>query len=497
MFLQLLLTLGGVLGLDASNSTLANSSLSDSTSYSNSSSYSNSTSHPNSSYNYTNSYSSQDFQYQGVALGGWLILEPYITPSLFLRFNETSHNVSDIPNDEYHFCEILGQDEASQRLAEHWATWYNETDFANIKSYGFNMVRIPIGYWAFDMLDDDPYVLGAQDYLDKGIEWAHNNDLKVWIDLHGAPGSQNGFDNLGRFLDNKPQWQNETRYVNLTESVLRQIYEKYGSGEFSEKYGDTVLGIEVLNEPLGPMLSMAKLKQFYTQTYEDARLGQETNNTIVFHDAFQGSGYWDDFKSTSGNGTGRLQNYNILIDHHHYEVFSAGQLNSTIAQRIQAIVDYTSGIQDELDSHPAIVGEWSAALTDCAPWLNSVHYGSRWEGTYPYANAPISNSQISCPNINIWSKWTETHKKNTRKFVEIQLDQYESKSLGWIFWCYKTETTIEWDFVRLSEYGLFPQPFSDRKYIVNGTDTDKTSEGAASRPSFLALLGTFTLLLWF
>lgn len=443
----------------------------------------------NSSYPYTIAQTSNSFQYQGVALGGWLVLEPYITPSLFLAFNETGHTGNGtIPNDEYNYCVFLGQEEASKRLQEHWLTWYNETDFANIKGYGFNMVRVPIGYWAFDMLDDDPYVLGAQDYLDNAIEWAYKNDLKVWIDLHGAPGSQNGFDNSGHFLASKPQWQAKQEYVNLTELVLRQIYTKYGSSEFSEKYPDTVIGIEVLNEPLGPKLSMSKLKSFYSSTYEDARLYQDTNNTIVFHDAFQSLGYWDDYKLDLGNGSTRTQNYNILIDHHHYEVFSSGQLNSSIAQHILNIVDYSSSIEDELSSHPAVVGEWSAALTDCAPWLNSVHYGTRWEGTYPYSNDPIVSKLISCSDINVWSKWTKEHKKNTRKFIEIQLDQYSNKSLGWIFWCYKTETTIEWDFVRLAEYDLFPVPFSDRKYISNGTDTDPDSSGSTKQPALSAVL---------
>lgn len=100
-------------------------------------------------YNYTNTVSSDDFVYRGVALGGWLVLEPYITPSLFLAFNETSRNSSDIPKDEYHFCKELGHEEASARLKEHWDTFYNELDFEDIKNYGLNMVRIPVGYWSF------------------------------------------------------------------------------------------------------------------------------------------------------------------------------------------------------------------------------------------------------------------------------------------------------------------------------------------------------------
>lgn len=420
--------------------------------------------------------------HRGVNLGGWLVLEPYITPSLFLAFNATSGNVSAIPNDEYNFCKLLGSAEALRRLQQHWSTWYNESDFADIASYGFNMVRVPVGYWAFETLAGDPYVLGAQAYLDKAIQWAHQHGLKVWIDLHGAPGSQNGFDNSGQFLADKPGWQKRVEYVELTKRVLRQIYAKYGAANVTQQYGDTVLGVEVLNEPLGPLLSMLLLEAFYNDTYADARLDLATNNTVIFHDAFQAAGYWDDFLAERGLLLlGRLQNYNILIDHHHYEVFSAGQLAATIAEHIASIVSYASGIEAELLAHPAVVGEWSAALTDCTPWLNSVHYGTRWEGTYPYSNSAIDNGVIgSCADINTWDRWSEKHKVNTRKFVEIQLDQYESKAHGWIFWCYKTETSIEWDFKRLAEYGLFPQPFSDRKYIVNGTDT-KPSASAAPR----------------
>lgn len=453
----------------------------------------------NVSFNYTNSYSSSEFQYQGVALGGWLLLEPYITPSLFLTFNETSRNVSDIPNDEYHYCEYLGYDEAESRLQQHWSTFYNESDFADIKAYGFNMVRVPIGYWAFDMLDDDPYVSGAQDYLDLAIQWAHAYDLKVWIDLHGVPGSQNGFDNSGLFLANKPGWQKKQENIDLTVRVLRQIYTKYGSSNFSATYGDTVLGIEVVNEPLGTSLDMDKLESFYNETYLDARVYQDTNNTIVFHDAFQGLGYWDDFLDEPGPLIGRLASYNILIDHHHYELFTASQLNSSIAQHISNIKNYASSIGDELDAHPAVVGEWSAALTDCCPWLNSVHYGSRWDGTYPYTNSAIDNDSIGlCATINTWSKWSDKHKRDTRKFIEIQLDQYGLKMNGWIFWCYKTETAIEWDFKRLAAYGLFPQPFSDREYIVNGTDTKPDSAGTRAgvsvRMAAVAVVLAFVLL---
>ncbi|CAH2354278.1 glucan 1,3-beta-glucosidase 2 [[Candida] railenensis] len=421
----------------------------------------NSTLHPNISQSSVvqPEYNSKSFQYKGVALGGWLLLEPYITPSLFLAFNETDSSAN-IPVDEYHYCETLGETEASKRLQKHWSTFYNESDFARIKSYGLNMVRIPIGYWAFKKLSSDPYVVGAQEYLDLAIEWANANDLMVWIDLHGVPGTQNGFDNSGYRDIGYPGWFNDTENLDLTYEVLNEIYTKYGDSS-NQTYVDTILGIEVVNEPYGPNLNLSTLKEFYTLTYKDARDLQSINNSIIFHDAFQSIGYWNDYLNTTSFS-------NILIDHHHYEVFTFGALNMTIAEHISSIKSYSSSIEsNEGDANPALVGEWSAALTDCAPWVNGVGLGARYAGEQPYDNDFIGE----CDNINNFKKWTKERKKDYRKYVEIQLDQYENYTMGWIFWCFKTETTIEWDFEKLVQLDLMPQPLSDRKYIVNGTDT--------------------------
>ena len=48
-----------------------------------------------------------------------------------------------------------------------------------------NHVRIPIGYWAFEVSAGEPYVQGQLPYLEKALDWAQANGLKVIIDLHG------------------------------------------------------------------------------------------------------------------------------------------------------------------------------------------------------------------------------------------------------------------------------------------------------------------------
>lgn len=51
-------------------------------------------------------------------------------------------------------------------------------------------VRLPVGYWAFDLQPGDPYVQGQIPYLERALQWCRQANLKVWIDLHGVPGSQ-------------------------------------------------------------------------------------------------------------------------------------------------------------------------------------------------------------------------------------------------------------------------------------------------------------------
>ncbi|GME85109.1 unnamed protein product [Ambrosiozyma monospora] len=118
----------------------------------------------------------QNDKLYGVNAGGWLLLEPYITPSIFI---DVGGDDSSMPVDEYHYTKQLGKKEASEKLQKHWSIWITEDDFEKMVEYGLNFVRIPIGYWAFELLDDDPYVQGQVEYLDKAIGWARKNGLKM------------------------------------------------------------------------------------------------------------------------------------------------------------------------------------------------------------------------------------------------------------------------------------------------------------------------------
>ena len=49
-----------------------------------------------------------------------------------------------------------------------------------------NHVRLPIGYWAFDVAPGEPWIQGQLPYLTKAVTWAQKYNLKVIVDLHGG-----------------------------------------------------------------------------------------------------------------------------------------------------------------------------------------------------------------------------------------------------------------------------------------------------------------------
>ena len=174
-----------------------------------------------------------------------------------------------------------------------WDTFCTYADFEKIAKAGFNTVRIPVGYWAFSLAAGEPYTQGAAPYIDAAVGWARTTGLKIWIDLHGAPKSQNGFDNSGHKVGT-PQWQ-QGDSTQQTLDVLKLISTRYAQ----VKYQDVVVAIQLLNEPMGPALDFERLKQFYRDGFYQVRNTGDT--AVVLHDAFLGPSTWNGVLTPSDN----------------------------------------------------------------------------------------------------------------------------------------------------------------------------------------------------
>lgn len=290
-----------------------------------------------------------------------------------------------------------------------------------------------------------PYTSGQDPYLDKAISWARETGLKVIVDLHGAPKSQNGFDHSGH--KGWLAW-GQGDSIAQTHRVLKTIGDKYGN----KSYNDVIIAIELLNEPNLPGgLSSDTVKQFYRDRFFDLRLTSDT--PVMLHDGFWDPSWLNNFLTPQDNGA-----QGVIVDHHDYQIFGGGVGMSVEQHRQQTC----NSIDNYRNSDKwTIVGEWSGALTDCAKYLNGFRAGNRYEGSFP-GSSWVGSCAGKSGRV---SDWSQEWKDNIRRYIETQLDAYEANTEGWVFWNFKTEGSAgEWDLFQLLDGGVFPQPLWDRKF---------------------------------
>ncbi len=201
-------------------------------------------------------------QLRGVNLGGWLVLEQWMTPSLFIGHQAT---------DEYMLCTEMGETKANL-LKNHRNTFITKKDFEWIADNGLNAVRLPVGHWLFGGYE--PYVSSAA-YVKKALDWAQHYELAVILDLHTAPGSQNGTVHSGK--SGEIGWHTNSDHIVQTIDVLTQIAKTYGSHP-------SLYGIELLNEPARD-IPLSALQTFYRNAYAAVR--QYADCKVIVSDAYR------------------------------------------------------------------------------------------------------------------------------------------------------------------------------------------------------------------
>ena len=359
---------------------------------------------------------------RGVNLGGWLVLEKWMTPSLFEGLAAT---------DETTYCAELGG-AAETRLKHHWQTFITRNDFAWLASIGINAVRIPLGHWIFGANypyhrtygeSKHPFVLGGIDILDQAFEWAEELGLAIILDLHAAPGCQNGFDNGG--IKDVCEWHTDEAYLNHSLWVLEELAKRYNGRP-------ALHGIEVLNEPRWDVPTDL-LKKYNTDGYHRIRLHCKPEDTaVVYHDGFRSYREYLGFMKEP-------EFDNVVFDIHRYQCFAREDIDADIYQHVtKTVVEWkqeADGIIQEMEQW-TYVGEWSLGL--------DLKVVSLWaEGPYNHALEHMDKFQMDVAY---------------RAYASAQLATYE-KYLGWFFWSYKTETTPAWCFRDCVNNGWLPDRF--------------------------------------
>lgn len=336
-----------------------------------------------------------DLKLRGVNLGSWLVLEKWMTPDVY-KDSDAS--------DEYNLCLDL-RDRAKSRLNRHRETFIKSEDFRWIRQHGLNAVRLPVGYWALEA--PKPFVECSR-FIDFALDKCQDNGLKLLLDLHGAPGSQNGWDHSGRA--GPINWPKDPRNIKETLRVLES---------FAQKYGDhpALFGIELLNEPR-PEVPVEILKQFYQDGYGRIRTHAGPEVAVVIHDSFRPL-VWQNFMKEP-------EFQNVILDTHLYQCFDKEALSRSAFEQLAFALDRNNTLDRmQREELPTMVGEWSLSLPE-------------------RAMSGLSSLQVE---------------STTRGYAGAQLLNYEG-TRGWFFWSYKLHRPCEWHFQHCVERGWLPTDFA-------------------------------------
>lgn len=270
---------------------------------------------------------------RGVNLGGWLSIEPFITPSLFEKFSARDGVI-----DEWTLSQKLGPS-AARTIERHYATFITEQDFADIRDAGFDHVRMQYSYWAITTYEGDPYVPKiAWRYLLRAIEYCRKYGLRVNLDMHGIPGSQNGWNHSGR--------QGPIGWINGTDGDLNKqrsldVHDQVSQFFAQPRYKNIIAIYGLANEPKMLSLPIADVLDWTTQATE---LVQKNGITawIAFGDGFLNLSKW---KAMLKNGPKEM-----MLDTHQYTIFNTGQIGMSHNDKIKLVCNDWVGMIGQVNS---------------------------------------------------------------------------------------------------------------------------------------------------
>lgn len=379
-------------------------------------------------------------QIRGVNLGNWLVLEKWMDEPFFEGTGA---------EDEVWLVRRTDPELLKVKMKEHRDTNITEEDFVLLASHGINLVRIPVPYFIFG---DRPPFIGCIEYLDKAFEWGNKHGIKILIDLHTVPGSQNGYDNGG--ITGVCKWCKNPKEVQFAITVLERLAKRY-------KEDPALYGIEVLNEPISwivyvtaPSTGKAEdkeeakgsgyvpmrfLKEFYVETYKRLRRILPEDKTIVFHDGFRLTS-WNRFFDEN-------KFVNVALDTHIY-IFAMEMFVPVHKLPVYKLyIDWNRRQIEKVSRHvPVIVGEW------CISNKYAIEYGK---------------GQPETEEIRLEKQ------RRFQQVAKLQLDAW-SASAGSIFWNYQlwrdkskrmdAEWKESWDLSRSWKNGWIPQDLSAESF---------------------------------
>ena len=344
---------------------------------------------------------------RGVNIGGWLLLDTILNAKLLSAADAKG---------QWAFDSTEG---ALAKLTDHWNSYFTEADVQDLKSYGINSIKIPVGYWAWDN-SGTPYKQGADTYLEKAIGWAASAGIKVWIDVSNTDSTTT------TTAEVSPDYA-----MSHSLSILSKIATKYGSAD----YASTVVAIQIFSHPIATPNAEANADQtFISKAYSSIRSAAANPNLqVILPDGSSSPSDWIPTAQSCSSTKG---------------MFAVAEPFSELSCPCEQQMTQVQHIERACERGYNIAGLNHAQI--------SIYVGEF---------SPATNATMNVEG------WTEDVVTDVRKYVEANLEVFEAYTSGYFFWSWAQDSDevagVGWAFKAGIEKGYIPNPLNDpaqRKY---------------------------------
>ena len=331
---------------------------------------------------------------RGFGLGGWLVPEGY------MLHNQAWIAGFESPTEiENHVIDLIGVDAAENFWDLYRENYVAQADIDQIADWGFNHIRVPFHYKQFYDSTGTETPMGYA-IIDELITWCEPYNMYIILDMHCAPGGQNG----GPISDSDGTarlWLEESN-KELTIQIWKEIATYYSNNTL-------IGGYDLINEPVLPGgVSLEEFKQLYVDITNAIR-EVDTNHLLFIEGNWYGTDFagltppWDENMSysfhkywgqtdlsTIQSYINMRNNYGVPLwmgesgensNHWYYEVFKLLEENNIgwnfwthkkvdkitspfsayVSPQYQIVIDYLSGNSSQPDPNIAGMGLTSFA----------------------------------------------------------------------------------------------------------------------------------------
>ncbi|MDF2537958.1 MAG: hypothetical protein K0S76_979 [Herbinix sp.] len=351
-------------------------------------------------------------QLRGTNAGGYLLQEFWMTPTAYSSGQYTVTCEMDI----YETLTARFDEATMRELVEVYQdNYWTEADFDRCQSLGMNCIRLP--FWYMNLVDFNGNILpNAFTRMDWFVQEAGERNIYVILDMHGAPGSQNGSDHSGidggsnkvgasEFFFGSNAYNNQQKFYDL----WYRIAQHYNGNP-------TVAGYDLLNEPYctyrynsgySDDYLHSTLWSIYNNAYNVIR-SADPNHVIIMEAT------WNPVDLPNPSTYGWT---NVMYEYHNYLYDDYDNANGGQVSSMQGKIN---SIKNQNYNVPSLMGEFNF-MSNTSAWQQGLQLlndsGFSWTSwTYKVTgtnnNWGIYNQNVTAANVatdseaTIRSRWS-------------------------------------------------------------------------------------------